>query len=178
MSIRIILPVITTTLFIVGSLAPPSMAASRWVPLPVSKSEALSGRILTGDPTRGAELYAQCQACHQTKAENGHQIGPNLAGILKRPAAAHKKYNYSPALRQAGKEGLVWTHDFLDEYLEAPTKFMPDGAMAFIGVKDANDREDIIAYLGSLEAPEDAPWLLANLGKVDIPLPEQKPAVP
>lgn len=154
----------------------PAFAVPRWVPAPVAKSDAISGKIRSGDIEHGKEIYAQCQACHQTNSSAGHQVGPNLAGILRRPAAAHKNYDYSPALRQAAKEGLIWTSDFLDEYLENPTKFMPEGSMAFVGLKDEKDRQDVIAYLASHAAPKDAPWLLANLGKVDIPLPEQRPA--
>lgn len=166
---------ISLALTVCAGLAP-ALAVPRWVPAPVAKSAALAGQSRSGDAERGKELYAKCQACHQTDSEAGHQVGPNLAGILRRPAAVHKNYKYSHALRQAAKEGLIWTTDFLDEYLENPTKFMPDGSMAFVGLKNEQDRQDIIAYLAALKAPEDAPWLLAKLGQVDIPLPVQRPS--
>lgn len=157
-------------------LAGPLLAASRWVPLPISKSDALTNAHLAGNPQRGAELFAGCQACHSIGSESAaNGIGPDLSGIVGRPAAIYKGYDYSPAMRAAGKEGLIWTRDFLEEYLEDPTKFMPDGAMAFVGIADQQARDDLIAYLAGLKANEDAPWLIANLSKVEIPLPEQSP---
>jgi len=128
-----------------------------------------------GDATRGASIFAKCQACHEVDASAGHTVGPTFQGIIGRPAAAYKNFGYSRALSQAGKEGLIWTRDFLAEYLEAPTKFLPEGAMAFVGLSDESERADLIAYLGRLEAPETAPWLFKNISRVDIPLPDRSP---
>ncbi|MCH9806895.1 MAG: c-type cytochrome [Alphaproteobacteria bacterium] len=153
----------------------PAHASPRWVPLPIMKSKALSGLTYPGDASRGKAIYTKCMACHETGAKKGHRIGPNLAGIIGRPAAAHKKYRYSQAMRTARKQGLIWSRDFLDAYLARPTRFLPEGTMAFIGLKSQDERDDLIAYLATFKAPDDAPWLLANLNKVDIPLPVPSP---
>lgn len=164
-------------IFLFASLIP-AAALPRWVPLPVAKSSALDSLDLPGDPARGKALYAQCRACHEIGATAGHKVGPALTGILNRPAAAYKDYPYSTALRQAGKEGLIWTRDFLDEFLEAPTRFLPGGNMAFIGIKSEQDRNSLIAYLATIKAPKDAPWLFTSLPKASIPLPEQHRSAP
>lgn len=161
-------------LFLLAWLAPAN-AVPQWVPVPIMKSAAISGNTHDGDPQRGKLIYRKCQACHDTASHNGHGIGPSLAGLIGRPAAAHKRFSYSSAMRTAGKQGLIWSRDFLTEYLEQPTKFLPGGAMAFVGIESEDDRDDLIAYLATIKAPEDAPWLLANLNKVDIPLPVQHP---
>ncbi len=171
---RITAAATVTGLLILASLAPAN-AVPRWVPLPTLKSAALSETTHPGDATRGAKVYAKCSACHETGSTKKHLIGPNLAGIIGRPAAAHKNYSYSKALRAAKKEGLIWTRDFLDEYLEKPSKFMPEGAMAFVGIESKEERDDLVAYLATIKAPEDASWLIANLNKVDIPLPVPSP---
>jgi len=128
-----------------------------------------------GDAHQGASIYAKCQACHEVDATAGHTIGPALQGIIGRPAAAYKNFRYSRALSQAGKEGLIWTRDFLDEYLKAPTKFLPEGAMAFVGLRDETERADLISYLSTLKTPENATWLFKNISRVDIPLPDRSP---
>jgi cytochrome c len=43
----------------------------------------------------------------------------------------------------------VWTDEVLFKYLENPLSFMPGTKMAFAGLKDAQDRKDVIAYLKS-----------------------------
>jgi cytochrome c len=35
----------------------------------------------------------------------------------------------------------------MSKYLESPLSFMPGTKMAFAGIKDAQDRKDLIAYL-------------------------------
>ncbi|MBU2582868.1 MAG: c-type cytochrome [Alphaproteobacteria bacterium] len=161
-------------LLIVGGLIP-ALAVPRWVPLPVAKSAAMNATTATGDATRGAALFAKCQACHETGETAGHRVGPALTGIVNRPAATYQDFAYSGELAQAGKDGLIWTRDFLNEYLEAPSKFMPEGIMAFVGVKEAADRADLIAYLATFKAPKSAPWLFRNQSRADIPLPGRSP---
>ncbi|MBU1213018.1 MAG: c-type cytochrome [Alphaproteobacteria bacterium] len=165
---------IAAGLFVVAGLLP-AVAVPRWVPLPVAKSAALSSAPLPGDPVRGATLFARCQACHETGETAGHRVGPALTGILGRPAAAYRDYDYSGALAQAGSDGLIWTREFLNEYLESPSKFMPEGTMAFVGLDNDTDRTDLIAYLANLKAPKTAPWLFRNQSRAEIPLPARSP---
>ncbi len=161
--------------FVLAGLLPAG-AVSPWVPLPVAKSVAIDDTIFPGDAERGELLYGKCSACHHIGSPAGHRVGPDLAGILNRPAAAHEDFNYSGALRQAARDGLVWTDDFLDGYLRAPNKFLPQGSMAFVGIKDQQERDDLIAYLASREPPKNAPWLLSRkIIKATVPLPAQNP---
>ncbi len=132
--------------------------------------------LFPGDAERGQILFGKCSACHLIGDPDSHRVGPDLAGILNRPAAAHKNFVYSAALRQAGREGLVWTRDFLDSYLRSPRKFLPQGSMAFVGLRDQQERDDLIAYLASRKPPENAPWLLSEkIIKATVPLPVQNP---
>lgn len=154
----------------------PAFAVPRWVPLPVQKSEALSGRPLPGDPARGRIVFAKCSGCHEAGEARAHKVGPDLSGVLGRPAAAHADFAYSDALAQARRDGLVWTRDLLDSYLKAPSRFLPDNAMAFIGLESEREREDLIAYLASLPPRKDSAWLISNtIVQAAIPLPEQSP---
>jgi len=100
-----------------------------------------------GNAEEGAEVYKKCRACHDVGPEAKNKVGPLLNGIIGRQAGTIEGYNYSEANKQAGAKGLVWTEEVMTKYLEAPLSFMPGTKMAFAGLKDGQDRKDVIAYL-------------------------------
>lgn len=133
----------------------PAFAVTRWVPLPASKASALDEARQPPDAGRGAVVYENCRACHDIGSNAGTRVGPDLTGVVGRPAASLEGYAYSEALHTAGREGLVWTRDLLDQYLAAPTKFLPGNKMAFVGLRDAEARRDLIAYLATFESTDE-----------------------
>ncbi|HEX4894622.1 MAG TPA: cytochrome c family protein, partial [Hyphomicrobiaceae bacterium] len=66
---------------------------------------------------------------------------------IGRKAGSVEGFNYSPANKEAGEKGWVWTDENLMKYLENPRAAMPNNRMAFAGLKDEQDRRDVIAYL-------------------------------
>ena len=76
-----------------------------------------------------------------------NKVGPLLNGILGRKAGTIEGFTYSDANKAAGAKGLVWTEEVMFKYLENPLTFMPGTKMAFAGLKDEQDRKDLIAYL-------------------------------
>jgi cytochrome c len=100
-----------------------------------------------GNVEDGAEVYKKCRACHDVGPTARNKVGPLLNGIIGRQAGTIEGYNYSDANKAAGAKGLVWTEEVMFKYLEAPLSFMPGTKMAFAGLKDAQDRKDVIAYL-------------------------------
>jgi cytochrome c len=84
-----------------------------------------------------------------------NKIGPQLNGIVGRPAGTVEGYRYSAAMRQAGDDGLVWSAESLDEFLSKPRAFLKGTKMAFAGLKDAGQRADLIAYLSGAETAAD-----------------------
>ena len=70
-----------------------------------------------------------------------------LNDIVGRKAGTIEGFAYSDANKAAGGKGLTWTEDVLFKYLENPLTFMPGTKMAFAGLKDPQDRKDLIAYL-------------------------------
>jgi cytochrome c len=102
-----------------------------------------------GDAERGAALYGRCKACHSLER---NRTGPKHCGLVGRPAGSVPGYAYSEAMRQAG---LVWTPEALDRFLADPRGAVPGTRMGYAGVKDAQERADLIAYLTA--ATEDAP---------------------
>jgi cytochrome c len=100
-----------------------------------------------GKAEDGAEVYKKCRACHDVGPGAKNKVGPLLNGIIGRQAGTIEGYNYSDANKAAGAKGLVWTEEVMFKYLETPLTFMPGTKMAFAGLKDEQDRKDVIAYL-------------------------------
>jgi cytochrome c len=109
----------------------------------------LSGRAVAqeGNAEDGAEVFKKCRACHDVGPTAKNKVGPLLNDIIGRKAGTIEGFAYSEANKAAGGKGLVWTEDVLLKYLENPLTFMPGTKMAFAGLKDEQDRKDLIAYL-------------------------------
>jgi cytochrome c len=103
-----------------------------------------------GDRTRGERVYSRCFACH---AIDRDRTGPRHAGLFGRRAGSLPGFAYSPAMRKAGMNGLIWNEETLDRFLQSPTKFIPGNRMGYAGVADAQDRADLLAYLRAATHP-------------------------
>ena len=99
------------------------------------------------DADNGAEVFKRCRACHDVGENAKNKVGPFLNGIIGRKAGTIEGFNYSDANKKAGSEGWVWTDEKMLEYLLNPRASMPGNKMAFAGIRDEQDRKDLIAYL-------------------------------
>jgi cytochrome c len=99
------------------------------------------GWAADGDPGRGEEIYQRCMACHAL-AQN--RVGPRHCGLFGRKAGSVPNYQYSAAMK---KHGVTWDDETLDRFLENPLKTVPGTKMGYAGVKDEQERADLIAYL-------------------------------
>jgi len=110
--------------------------------------------VAAGDAGRGAQVFQACIACHSA-VPGEHLTGPSLGDVWQRKAGAAKGFaRYSPALRRAN---VTWDEATLDKWLADPQKFIPGTTMAFAGLKEPNDREDVIAYLRAVSEKKAAP---------------------
>lgn len=97
----------------------------------------------TGDAANGEKAFVQCQACHVVDP-GVNRMGPSLAGVVGRAAGGVEGFQYSAS---ASASAIVWTPEKLNQFLENPRRAIPGTRMAFGGVKDGQERADIIAYL-------------------------------
>lgn len=97
----------------------------------------------TGDPKAGKVVFIQCAACHSLEPDENKQ-GPSLAGIFGRKAGTVEDFNYSDANKNSG---IVWDEATLRKYLPDPQIVVRGTKMAFPGLKDPKQVEDVIAYL-------------------------------
>ena len=100
-----------------------------------------------GNAEAGEDVFKKCRACHDVGADAKNKVGPLLTGIIGRKVGTVEGFNYSDANKAAGAAGGVWTEEELFKYLESPLTYMPKNKMAFAGLKDEQDRRDVIAYL-------------------------------
>ena len=68
-------------------------------------------------------------------------------GLLVGGAATLAGFRFSPALVEAGARGVVWTRETLDAYLADPERFIPGTEMGRPGLREADDRRDVIDFL-------------------------------
>ena len=94
-----------------------------------------------GNAERGEEIYTRCMACH-TLAHD--RVGPRHCGLFGRKAGSVANYQYSTAMK---KYGVTWNEETLDHFIENPMKTVPGTKMGYAGVKDPQERADLIAYL-------------------------------
>lgn len=104
-----------------------------------------------GDPAAGQRVFNQCRACHTPDQGGRNGVGPNLWGVVGRPAAAVEGFRYSANMRQLAEGGLTWTDDRLRAYLTNPKSVVPQGSMSFAGLRNETQLNDLMAYLGTLK---------------------------
>jgi cytochrome c len=100
----------------------------------------------SADAAAGEGEFRPCSACHSLEpGQNG--TGPTLAGVVGRPVDAVEGYDYSGALEQVAD---VWSPEHLNFFLEDPDGYAPGTKMNFNGIRDVQDRANLIAYLATI----------------------------
>ncbi len=112
-----------------------------------------------GDAAQGeAHFKKQCSACHQIGEGAANRVGPRLNGIFGRRAGALGDYNYSKPMARMGADGLTWTLETLDAYIENPKALVSGTRMNYRGLNDPEARADVLAYMREWsDKPRDIP---------------------
>ncbi|WP_372740809.1 cytochrome c family protein [Neptunomonas sp.] len=100
------------------------------------------------DVLKGETTFAVCKTCHTSSKDDRSFVGPNLFAVVGRDIAAKNDFFYSPALSE--KKG-VWDDQNLNDFLANPAKAIPGTMMAFGGIKDENQRQNLICFLKNLK---------------------------
>jgi cytochrome c len=128
---------------------------------------SLSGgaALAAGDAEAGKKVFNQCQTCHVVAAPDGTilagknaKTGPNLYGIVGRPAATYPDFKYGDGIIAAGAAGLVWDEANLVAYVQDPQAVLETATgdskvkskMSFKIKKEA-DAQNVVAFLASLQ---------------------------
>jgi cytochrome c len=96
-----------------------------------------------------------CAPCHTHIEGLMDKSGPNLHGLFNRKAGtAVYRFGFTDVVAQSG---IQWMAPTLNLFLTAPARMMPGTKMVFAGLKDAQDRADLICYLQKATNTGDQP---------------------
>jgi cytochrome c len=85
-----------------------------------------------------------CLPCHDAGADAKIKLGPPLNGVDGRAAGTFTGFNYSDAMKNSG---ITWNEAVFKEFIGAPMQKVPGTRMAFAGVRDAKEVEDLWSFL-------------------------------
>jgi len=101
------------------------------------------------DATAGARVFNTCRACHTINEGGRAGVGPNLWGIVGRRAASVEGFRYSANFRTLGEAGHIWTEENIRRYITNPKDVAPQGIMAYPGLRNEQQMNDLMAYLNA-----------------------------
>jgi cytochrome c len=107
----------------------------------------LAGAAAAQDVGRGRSVFARCSACHSLERDAGPLPGPSLIDVVGRPAASLPDFEYSPALIEAGRKGLVWSEENLLRFMADSEAFLPGTVMGLVRVPAEADRRALLDLL-------------------------------
>ncbi|MFG1430370.1 c-type cytochrome [Xanthobacter sp. V2C-8] len=110
------------------------------------------GDAVTGDPAKGEIVFKKCMACHAIGPGAKTKVGPPLNGIVGAKWAHFEGYPYSDDIKNGAAAGKMWDLATLDNYITNPKVLAPKGKMAFAGVKNDEERANLIAFLSQFDA--------------------------
>ena len=103
----------------------------------------------------------QCASCHSFDKGGRNAVGPNLWGVMTAAKGRTEGFRYSQAMQTAAKQSgddAKWTYENVNSFLANPKGYMNGTLMAFAGLRSAQDRANVIAYLrGQSDAPAPLP---------------------
>lgn len=103
--------------------------------------------LAAGDAEAGSKIFPRlCGGCHQVGESARPGFGPQLNGIVGRPAGTSANYVYSDAMKNSG---ITWNRETLTAYLKDPKGVVPGTRMIFWGLSDEEKIDNLLAYLQS-----------------------------
>jgi cytochrome c len=105
---------------------------------------------LRAEQAAGQKIFDDhCAICHRLKLRQPSRLfGPNLNGVVDRPAGIVAGFPYSDALK---KSGLVWTEDNLRKWIADSAGTIPNTLMPHVSISDPAEQIYLIEYLKTLK---------------------------
>jgi len=111
---------------------------------------ATAGTSLAQDAAGGQAAFQKwCLPCHDAGEGARIKLGPPLNAIDGRKSGSAEGFNYSDPMKALG---ITWNEAQFKEFVKGPMQKVPGTRMAFVGVKDEKEVNDLWAYLSKLGA--------------------------
>ncbi len=103
--------------------------------------------------SNGERQFARkCSICHSLTPDGQRRAGPTLFGIFGRKAGTLPGYFYSDTLQDSD---IVWNDETINALFDqGPDHYIPGSKMPMQRITQAQDRDDMIAFLRRATAPE------------------------
>jgi cytochrome c len=116
--------------------------------------------LASADAAKGEQVAKKCGACHSFEKGGPAKMGPNLFGVVGAKHAHVEGFGYSDAMKKSEGD---WDFASLDKWLENPKGYIPGTTMAFAGIKNPEERANLLVYLNkNSEAPKPLPQPVAG----------------
>ena len=136
-----------------GYALPEPEAAEHGGETAAAEPEVPLGTLLaSASAERGAASVKKCAGCHNFAEGEANKQGPLLYGVVGRPEGSHEGFTYSDGMMAHNAAGDTWTYENLNHFLTKPSDYVPGTKMNFAGIRTAEERADILAYLQTLSA--------------------------
>jgi cytochrome c len=110
----------------------------------VLAAAAHASSALAQDAAAGKTSFNKCLACHAIGEGAKNKVGPELNGLDGRKSGTAPDYSYSDANKNSG---ITWGKEQFLEYIKDPKAKIPGTKMAFAGIKNEKEANDLWAYL-------------------------------
>ncbi|WP_170374914.1 c-type cytochrome [Ruegeria atlantica] len=98
------------------------------------------------------QFSRKCSICHSLTPDGQRRAGPTLYGVFGRKAGTLAGYFYSDTLQDSD---IVWNDETINALFdEGPDHYIPGSKMPMQRITQAQDRDDLIAFLRRATAPE------------------------
>jgi cytochrome c len=113
----------------------------------VASSAAATG-ALAQDVAAGKTSFNKCMACHRIGEGAKNLVGPELNGLDGRKAGTVEGFSYSDANKNSG---ITWNEAQFKEYIKDPKAKIPGTKMAFAGIKNDKEINDLWAFISQYD---------------------------
>jgi cytochrome c len=116
--------------------------------LVVIASWTVASAALAQDVATGKTSFNKCLACHAIGEGAKNKIGPELNGLDGRKSGTAPAFSYTDANKNSG---ITWNEAEFKEYIKDPKAKIPGTKMAFAGIKNEKEINDLWAFLAQYD---------------------------